>query len=125
MEMKRTFNIIERAVFDFSLEIDMNDSMQEIFDAAQNAICDGTSYDYISECERSRHYDHISWNDGKGFDYEADGQFISSDDRHNHYFRYENGIYREIEWFDHTNQDYVLVDYVLDSDGQKVALVCK
>ena len=123
--MKRTFNIIERAVFDFSLEIDMNDSMQDIFDAAQNAIENGTEYDYISECERSRHYDHISWNDGKGFAYEADGQFISSDDRHNHYFRYENGEYREIEWFEHNENDYVLMDYVLDSDGQKVALVCR
>ena len=123
--MERTFNIIERAISDFSLEIDMNDSMQDIFDAAQNAIENGTEYDYISECERSRHYDHISWSDGMGFSYEPDGQFISGGDRNNRYFRYENGEYHEIEWFEHDENDYVLMDYVLDSDGQKVALVCR
>lgn len=123
--MKRTFNIIERAINDFSLEIDMNDSLQDILAQAMNAIEDGTEYDYVSECERSQHYDHISWSDGKGFSYEADGQFISGDDRNNHYFRYENGEYRGIDWFEHDENDYVLMDFVIDTNGQRVALICK
>ena len=124
--MKRTLNIISRAINDFGLEVDMNDSMQDILDQAMNAIEDAVEYDYISECERSRHWDHISWNDGKGFDLEADGEFISSDDRHNRYFRKDDkGGFSEIAWYDHTDDDYVLMDMELDTDGMKAALVCK
>jgi hypothetical protein len=56
--------------------------------------------------------------------YEADGQFLSGDERHNTYFRYNgNGEYEKIDWFEHDENDYVLMDYVIDTDGQKVALV--
>lgn len=123
--MKRTLNIISRAINDFGLEVDMNDSMQEILDQAMNTIEDAVEYDYISECERSRHWDHISWNDGKGFDLEADGEFISSDDRHNHYYRRENGEYKAIDWYDHTDDDYVMVHTVIDTDGRRALLVAK
>ena len=123
--MKRTLNIIERAINDFDLEVDMNDTMQDIFDQAMNAIEDAVEYDYISECERSSHWDHISWNDGEGFDLEADGEFISGDERRNVYYRYENGEYLEIDWFDHTDDDYVMVYDVIDTDGQRVRLVAK
>ena len=122
--MIRTLNIIRRAI-DLGLQVDMNDSMQEVRDKAMNAIEDAVEYDYISECERNRHWDHISWNDGKGFDLEADGEFISSDERHNKYYRYEEGEYKEIDWFDHTDDDYVMVYDVLDTDGQRVRLVAK
>lgn len=124
--MKRTLNIISRAINDFGLEVDMNDSMQEVLDQAMNTIEDAVEYDYISECERSRHWDHISWNDGKGFDLEADGEFISSDDRHNHYYRKDDkGGFSEIAWYDHADNDYVMVHTVIDTDGMKAALVCK
>ena len=122
--MIRTLNIIRRAI-DLGLQVDMNDSVQEVRDKAMNTIEDAVEYDYISECERNRHWDHISWNDGKGFDLEADGEFISSDERHNKYYRYEEGEYKEIDWFDHTDDDYVMVYDVLDTDGQRVRLVAK
>lgn len=123
--MKRTLNIISRAINDFGLEVDMNDSMQDVLDQAMNTIEDMVECDYISECERSAHWDHISWNDGKGFDLEADGEFISSDDRNNHYFRYENGEYKAIDWYDHTDDDYVMVYDVIDTDGRRAVLVAK
>lgn len=124
--MKRTLNIIKRAVEDFGLEVDMQDSLQDIFDQAMNAIDEGTEFDYINECERSRHYDHISWSDGSGFEYEADGEFLSSDDSKNIYFRKSaNGDYHKVAWYDHTEDDYVVMDHVIDTYGEKVALICK
>lgn len=130
--MERTLNIIRRAVNEFGLEVDMNDSLQDILDQAMNIIEENVEYDYISECERNRHYDHISWSDGKGFELEADGEFISSNDRNNHYYRYEVtdkksncGEYREIPWYDHTADDYIFVHDCLDTDGMRVRLVCK
>lgn len=121
----RAINIISRAINDFGLDVDMNDSMQDILDQAMNAIEDAVEYDYISECERNRHWNHISWNDGNGFDLEADGEFISSDERHNVYYRYENGHYHKIEWFEQTDNDYVEVYDVIDSNGKRVILVAK
>lgn len=121
----RVFNTIERAINDFGLEVDMSDSLQDIFDQAMNAIENAVEYDYISECERNRHWNHISWYDGNGFYLEVDGEFISSDERHNLYYRYENGKYREIEWYEHTNNDFVMVHDVIDSNGLRVRLVAK
>lgn len=122
--MKRVFNIIERAINEFDMDVDMSDSLQDIFDQAQDTIYDNVEYDYISECESSNYHEHISWSDDKGFSYEADGQFLSSDDSHNTYFRYKgNGEYEKIDWFEHDENDYVLMDYAIDTDGQKVALV--
>ncbi len=107
--MKRVFNIIERAINEFDMDVDMSDSLQDIFDQAQNTIDDNVEYDYISECESSNHHEHISW---------------SGDEGHNTYFRYKcNGEYEKIAWFEHDEKDYVLMDYVIDTDGQKVALV--
>ena len=121
----RVINIIGRAINDFGLEVDMNDSMQDVLDQAMNAIENAVEYDYISECERNRHWNHISWNDGNGFDLEADGEFISSDERHNVYYRYENGEYRKIDWWEQKEDDYVMVYDVIDSNGQRVGLVAK
>lgn len=123
--MKRTLNIIERAIEDFGLEVDMNYSMQDVLDQAMNAIEDAVEYDYISECERSRHWDHISWSDGNGFNLEADGEFISGNERSNKYYRYENGEYHQIPWYEHTADDYVAVYDVLDTYGKRALLVAK
>lgn len=124
--MKRTFNIINRAVNAFDMEIDMSESLQAILDEAMNVIEENVEYDYICECERGRHYDHISWNDGKGFDIESDGEFVSGDDKHNKYFRKdEHGVFSEIEWYEHEDSDYVLMDKVIDTDGMVVLLVSK
>ena len=40
-----------------------------------------------------------------------------------HNRRKGNGEYEKIAWFEHDEKDYVLMDYVIDTDGQKVALV--
>ena len=123
--MKRIFNIIKRASDDFGMEVDMQDSLQDIFDNACNAITDAIDYDYVSECERGRHYDHITWDDGMGYMLEADGEFISSDDSKNTYFRKdEKGEFHEIEWFEHNENDYILMEHDFDTNGQRVALVC-
>ena len=122
--MRRVLNIIERAINEFGMEVDMSDSMESVFCQAMNTIESNVDYDYISECESSNHHEHISWSDGKGFCYENDGQFLSGNDRNNTYFRYKgNGEYERIDWFDHDENDYVLMDYVLDTDGKRVALV--
>ena len=120
--MKRTLNIIERAVNDFGLEVDMNDTMQDILDQAMNAIEDAVEYDYISECEVSG--GHLSWSDGKGFQLDADGQFMA-DDREfwSCYRKNDNGEYEKIEWYEAKEGDYVVVYDVIDSDGLRALLV--
>lgn len=123
--MNRTLNIIKRAVNEFGMNVDINDSLQDIFDRAQDIIEENVDYDYISECERNRHYDHITWSDGKGFDLEADGEFISSDASRNRYYRLKNGEYHPVAWYDQNEDDFVLMSFVIDTDGRKVALVCK
>jgi hypothetical protein len=123
--MKRVLNIIERAVREFEMNINMNDSLQDIFDEAQNIIEDNVAYDYIDECERNRHFDHISWSDGKGFSVEADGEFISKEEDFNTFYRHENGEFNQIPYYDHTDDDYVTVYDVLDTDGNRVRLVAK
>lgn len=122
--MRRVLNIIERAINEFGMEVDMSDSMESVFCQAMNTIESNVDYDYISECESSNHHEHISWSDDKGFSYECDGQFLSGNDRNNTYFRYKgNGEFEKIDWFDHDENDYVLMDYVLDTNGNRVALV--
>ena len=124
--MKRVLNIIERAVDEFEMKVDMSDSVEDVFCQALNVIDEKVDYDYISECESSNHHEHISWSDDKGFTYQADGQLLSGDYRNNTYFRYKgNGEYEKIEWFEQEENDYVLMDYVIDTDGLKVALVSK
>ena len=82
-------------------------------------------YDRIEECERGSNYSHITWHDGKGYILEADGEFVSSDDSKNAYFRKEHGVFHKIDWFEHDANDYILMDYDFDTDGQRVALVAK
>lgn len=124
--MKRTLNIIDRAVTDFGMEVDMNDSLMDILDQATNTIENEVDYDYVSECECSRHYDHLDWSDGMGFSIETDGEHISGDDSHNRYFRLEQGEFHELEhWYDHTDGDYIKVGDTIDTNAQRVILVAK
>lgn len=120
----RIFNIIERAEKDFGYTYDMEDTLQDILDQAENTIRENVEYDRIDVCERGRHYDSIDWTDGKGYVLNACGEFISTDDSKNTYFRRdENGKFHKIEWFEHTEDDYILMDYDIDTDGQLVALI--
>ncbi len=121
----RVLNIIKRAVNEFDLHFNLEDTIEDVFCEAQNAIEDNVDYDGIAICERNNHYTHVSWSDGKDFDYDADGEFISTDDRYNRYFRNVDGTWTEVEWFEYDENDYILMDFVLDTDGNKIALVAK
>ena len=121
----RVLNIIKRAVNEFGLKYKLEDTIEDVFCEAQNTIEDNVDYDGIAICERNNHYTHVSWGDGKGFDYEADGEFISSDDQHNRYFHVERDKFYEVEWWAHDKNDYILMDFVLDTDGNKIALIAK
>ena len=123
--MNRVFNIIERAETEFSYEYDMQDSLLDILGGAEDEIINNVDYDIIDECETNRHYNHISWADDYGFTFEAVGEFLSTDDRHNRYFRMDFGDMVEIKWYDHKEGDYVLMDRVINSEGKVVALVAK
>lgn len=126
MKTNRFFNIIQRAENDFGYKYDLDDTLQDILNGAENAITEAAGCDRIEVCERGSHYNHISWNDGKGYQYEADGEFISSDDSKNAYFRRdENGEFCKVEWYEHNGEDYVLMDTVIDTEGQLVWLVCQ
>lgn len=117
----RVINTIGRAVREFGFKADMNECIDDVFADAMECIEDHVNFDYISECEVSG--GHLSWDDGNGFNLEADGEFISSDERLNVYYRYENGEYRKIEWYEAKKGDYVVVYDVIDSDGQRALLV--
>ncbi len=121
----RILNIIKRAVDEFGFHFVLEDTLQDIFCEAQNAIEENVDYDVVSVCERNRHYSHITWSDDHGFDLEADGEFISSDDSCNRYFRKVGDEFEEIDWFEHNDDDYVLMEFVLDTEGLRHALVCK
>ena len=122
---KRILSIIKRAVEEFDLHFTLEDSLQDVFDAAQNAIEENVDYDAIDVCERNKHYTHVSWSDDKGHVLEADGEFISTNDEYNRYFREVNGTWTEIDWFEHDDNDYILMAFEIDTDGQKIALVTK
>lgn len=121
---ERIFNIINRAEEEFDYEYSMDDSLQSIIDGAEDAILNGVDYDIIRECETNSHYDHISYED-KDFSYEADGQFLNMDESLNKYYRFEDGAYKPIEWYERTDGDFVLMDRVLDNEGFIVALIAK
>lgn len=126
--MKRIFNTILRAEKDFGFEVDFNEPLGEIYQDAENCIRENVYYDYVSVCETNKSYSHVSWQDGKGYEYKADGEFISGSDRENTFFRKDDkGRFHKIEWFERETlvQDYVLMDFVIDSDGLKVALVAE
>ena len=126
--MKRIFNTILRAEKDFGFEVDFEEPLGEIYQDAENCIRANVSCDYISICETNKSYSHISWQDGKGYNYEADGEFISGSDSKNAFFRRDDkGNFYRIDWFerDENIQDYVLMEYVIDSDGLMVALVAE
>ena len=120
----RIINIINRAEEEFDYEYSMDDSLQSIIDGAEDAILNGVDHDIIRECETNSHYDHVSYED-EDFSYEADGQFLNMDESRNKYYRFEDGTYKPIEWYERTDGDFVLMDRVLDNEGFIVALIAK
>ena len=118
----RVINTIARAVREFGFAAEMNASVDDVFADAMECIEDAVEYDYISECEVSG--GHLSWNDGKGFLLDVDGQFMA-DDREfwSCYRKNDNGEYEKIEWYEAKEGDYVIVYDVIDSDGLRALLV--
>lgn len=125
--MKRILNIINRAVRDYDFQPDLNDTLQDIWDQAENCITENIGNpDRIEECETNKSYSHIWWEDGKGFSYEMEGELISSDRRNISWYRKNSdGTFHSIPWYKANDDDYALMDLVFDSDGQYVALVAK
>ena len=110
---------------EFELDIDMQDSLQDIYDQAYNSIIDG-DVDYISEGETNRHYSSLNWADDKGYFINMSGEFVSSDEKKNTYYRKDSkGNFEEVAWYDHTEDDYIFMMFDIDTDGKKVAIVCK
>lgn len=121
---KRIINIIERAEEEFDYQYSMDDTLQEILDGAEDAILSEINYDIIRVCETNRHYDHISCSD-EDLQYEADGQFLNMDESRNKYYRDYGDEYKQIEWYERTDDDYVLMERVVNHEGFVVALIAK
>jgi hypothetical protein len=120
----RMAGTIGRAVREFGFEINPNVCMDELFADAIECIEGHVSFDYISECEVSG--GHLSWNDGKGFQLEADGQFIADDREFSECYRKnEQGEYEKIAWYDTKEGDFVRAYDAIDSDGVRALLVWK
>lgn len=115
---------IERAVREFGFEVDSNVCTDEVFADAIECIEDHVRFDYISECKLSG--GHLGWNDGKGFQLEADGQFMANDcELWECYRKNEQGAYEKINWYEAKEGDFVAVYDVIDSDGLRALLVWK
>lgn len=127
---ERIFNIINRAVKDFGYEFEVEDSLQEIWDGAEDCIRQNVDYDRIEECEFDwgGHWQHLTWTDDMGYVTDKTGEFTSGEQRDMTWLRYdeEKREFTPIEWFRaDTEKDYVVVDYDIDSEGQLVCLVTK
>lgn len=125
--MKRTLNIISRAVEMYDFAPSMESTLADILGEAENIIIDNLDdVDRVAECIRSRHYDHIVWVDGD-YTYEADGQFVNFQPRDNTYYRFdsEKREFVKIPWYEATDGDYILMDKVFDADGRYTALVAE
>lgn len=126
----RIINILKRAImygFKFTPELPLAENVA----AAENTLIEEVDYDRIEETECDRQYSHISYNDGHGYHFEADGEFVNSGfdrNKNDYYERYGDGtLFRETTLADHKPGDivYVRMCDVVDSDGAVVALVAK
>ena len=127
---ERIFNIINRAVKDFGYEFQVEDSLQDIWDGAEDCIRHSIDYDRIEECEFDwgGHWQHLIWADDMGYVADKTGEFTSGEQKDMTWLRYdeEKREFTPIEWFRaDTEKDYVVVDYDIDSEGKLVCLVTK
>lgn len=124
---QRISNIVNRAIEEFGMEYDAQDSLDELYSQACNMISDNIDYDRIEECEMTNHHSHLYWDDGMGYVLEADGEFIGSSQEHNTWYRkQDDGSFVEIDWFEaDVENDYVYCHNTFDGEGQLVFLVCK
>ena len=124
--LDRVFNTIRRAVDEFGMAIDTNDALIDIFAEAEDLLLDKIDYDRIDEGEMSNHHSNLVWEDGKGYLYSGTGEFIGSRTDENRWFRKNGNDFDEIQWiYADEENDYVLAERLIDSDGNVVAVVSK
>ena len=126
---QRALNILRRAVeFGFKLDhasllyVNVVAAEETLFEEIGSERIEDIGYDNSS-------YSYVDWNDGKGYNFTMEGEFISSDHNDNDYFeRFGDGtLFRPTTLADHDPGDIVYVKMidVVDSDAQVVTLVAK
>lgn len=126
--MDRPLNMIMRATREFDMAIDPEESFAEVLFQAEDAILNGVEgHDLIDTCDMSNYHQHLVYDDGMGYIYEADGEFIGSEARDCEWYRQDGkGGWTKIDWFDaDCKNDYVVADYVVNTKGEKVMLLTK
>ena len=125
---QRIINILQRAV-ELGFEFDSASPLYANVVAAEETLIDN-GYDRIQDIGYNADpYNYVDWNDGKGYNFSMEGEFISSDRNENEYFeRVGDGtFFRPTTLADHKPGDIVFVKMidVVDSDAQVVTLVAK
>lgn len=126
---QRALNILRRAV-EFGFKLDHASPLYANVVAAEETLIDEKSCDRIEDIGYDTgSYNYVDWNDGKGYNFTMEGEFISSDRNENEYFeRLGDGtLFRSTPLADHDPGDIVYVKMidVVDSDAQVVTLVAK
>lgn len=127
---QRTLNILKRAIM-YGFELEQEYSMAANVAAAEETLIEEIGYDRIEVIDTDRQYSHVSYDDGHGYHYDADGEFINSGidrNKNDYYERYGDGtLFRETSLADHNTGDiiYVRMYDVVDSNAEVVALVAK
>ena len=125
--LERMFNIINRASEECNYIVDESDELINILGGAIDALLDGIEYDRISVAEMSNHHSFLWWTDEMGYSYETTGELMPSRAEDCDWYRYNETTkdYDQIKWYDATEDDFVAVDRVIDSEGQVVLLISK
>lgn len=125
---QRIINILQRAV-ELGFEFDSASPLYAHVVAAEETLIDEKGCDRIEDIGYDTgSYNYVDWNDGKGYNFTMEGEFISFDRDKNEYFeRLGDGIFRPTSLADHNPGDIVYVKMidVVDSNAQVVSLVAK
>lgn len=127
--MKKALNIIKRAVDEFGYQVEPEMTFASILEECENVILANVDYDCVDECETNKQKNWIHYEDGEGFIYDCTGDFIQvgrdTETIHNTYFSRFQGMFFEIEWYDANEDSYILMDKVLNTEAEVVALIAK
>lgn len=122
--MKRYMNILSRAMEECAWEPVMNCSFESNVVSAEETLVEELHSDRVEIVDDPNRHDHIDWNDGKEYEYSADGEFISLGSKaHNTYYRRTADGWLSIGYWAVQDGDYVVMATVVDSDAQVVELV--
>lgn len=118
-ELERQLNIIARAARDYDLKVNVDDLYQKACDLIDE---NGIDY-YVTDKDFDFDWHHLSWNDGKGYWRECDGNYSEMAGT---YMRAVNNgtMYVRIKEYEAVvGQDYYLVDDDIDSEGRHVGFL--